>query len=99
MIETYPNSRNILAGRVFLTVDVRRPISDRPKATDQAIRDGVQEVCTKQGIEFDLRQIFETPCIGGIGHNEAEDMTEEEWALAGGGGLLHAALGLAQIVE
>ena len=39
-----------------------------------------------------------TPCIGGISHNEAEDMTKE-WAEAGGSVLLHAALELAEVVS
>ena len=38
-----------------------------------------------------------TPCVDGISHNEAEDMTKE-WAEAGGSVLLHAALELAEVV-
>lgn len=146
MIESYPNSRNVIPGRVFLTVDVRHPFSDRLKEMDAAIRKGVAEICEKQGIDVELEQIFEfpalafdtdcvdavrsaaerlgfthqditsaaghdavymarvaptamvfTPCIGGISHNEAEDMTKE-WAAAGGSVLLHAALDRAGIV-
>jgi len=39
-----------------------------------------------------------TPCIDGISHNEAENMTKE-WAAAGGSVLLHAALDRAGIVS
>jgi len=39
-----------------------------------------------------------TPCIGGISHNEAEDMTAE-WAAAGANVLLRAALEMAEVVD
>ena len=146
MIESYPNSRNVIPGRVFLTVDVRHPFSDKLEEMDGTLRKGVAQICEKQGIEVELEQIFEfpalafdkdcvdavrdaagrlgfthqditsaaghdavymarvaptamvfTPCIGGISHNEAEDMTKE-WAAAGGSVLLHAALERAEIV-
>ena len=146
MIQAYPNSRNVIPGEVWLTVDIRHPFSERLEEMDQAIRSGVAEICEKQGIDVKLEQIFEfpalafddgcvsavrdaatrlgfshqditsaaghdavymarvaptamifTPCIDGISHNEAEDMTKE-WAAAGGSVLLHAALDRAKIV-
>ena len=146
MIQAYPNSRNVIPGEVWLTVDIRHPYSERLEEMDQAIRSGVAEICEKQGIDIKLEQIFEfpalafddgcvsavrdaaerlgfshqditsaaghdavymarvaptamifTPCIDGISHNEAEDMTKE-WAAAGGSVLLHAALDRAEIV-
>ena len=146
MIQAYPNSRNVIPGEVWLTVDIRHPFSERLEEMDQAIRSGVAEICEKQGIDVKLEQIFEfpalafddgcvsavrdaatrlgfshqditsaaghdavymarvaptamifTPCIDGISHNEAEDMTKE-WAAAGGSVLLHAALDRAEIV-
>jgi len=145
MIEAYPNSRNVIPGEVWLTVDLRHPFSDRLEEMDKAIRAGVAEICEKQGIELKLEQIFEfpalafdegcvsavrnaaaqlgfshqditsaaghdavymarvaptamifTPCIDGISHNEAEDMTKD-WAAAGGSVLLHAALDRAEV--
>jgi N-carbamoyl-L-amino-acid hydrolase len=146
MIEAYPNSRNVIPGRVFLTVDLRHPFSDRLEDMGNALRAGVAEICERQGIEFEIEQIFEfpalafdedcvaavrgaaerlgfthqditsaaghdavymarvaptamifTPCIGGISHNEAEDMTKE-WAASGGSVLLHAVLERAEVV-
>jgi N-carbamoyl-L-amino-acid hydrolase len=38
-----------------------------------------------------------TPCVDGISHNEAEDMTPE-WAAAGTDVLLHAVLDKAEVV-
>ena len=146
MIQAYPNSRNVIPGEVWLTVDIRHPYSERLEEMDQAIRSGIAEICEKRGIDVKLAQLFEfpalafddgcvsavrdaaerlgfshqditsaaghdavymarvaptamifTPCIGGISHNEAEDMTKQ-WAAAGGSVLLHAALDRAEIV-
>ncbi len=146
MIQAYPNSRNVIPGEVWLTVDIRHPFSERLEQMDEAVREGVAEICEKQGIDVKLEQIFEfpalafdedcvaavrnaaerlgfshqditsaaghdavymarvaptsmifTPCIDGISHNEAEDMTKD-WASAGGSVLLHAALDRAEIV-
>ncbi|MEM8974034.1 MAG: Zn-dependent hydrolase [Pseudomonadota bacterium] len=146
MIQAYPNSRNVIPGEVWLTVDIRHPFSERLEEMDKAVREGVAEICEKQGIDVKLEQIFEfpalafdedcvaavrnaaerlgfshqditsaaghdavymarvaptsmifTPCIDGISHNEAEDMTKD-WASAGGSVLLHAALDRAEIV-
>jgi len=38
------------------------------------------------------------PCVGGLSHNEAEEISKE-WAGAGTDVLMHAALRMAQIVE
>ncbi len=146
MIQAYPNSRNVIPGEVWLTVDLRHPFSDKLEAMDKAVREGVAEICNERGIELKLEQIFEfpalafdedcvsavrnaaaelgfshqditsaaghdavymarvaptamifTPCIDGISHNEAEDMTKD-WAAAGGSVLLRAALDRAEII-
>ena len=146
MIESYPNSRNVIPGRVFLTIDIRHPFSNKLEDMDKALRDSVAQICADQKVEYQLDQIFEfpalafdadcvaavrdaadklgfsnqditsaaghdavymariaptamifTPCIGGISHNEAEDMTKD-WAAAGGSVLLHAVLDRAEVV-
>jgi N-carbamoyl-L-amino-acid hydrolase len=38
-----------------------------------------------------------TPCVGGVSHNEAEDI-KPEWATAGGEVLIQAALEKAELV-
>ena len=38
------------------------------------------------------------PCVGGLSHNEAEDISKD-WATAGAEVLLHAVLETAEIVE
>ena len=147
VIESQPNSRNVIPGHVFLTVDFRHPDAAVLEKMDAALKSVVDEIAARRGVTTELRQIFEfaplafdaqcvgairaaadrlgfshiditsaaghdavhmglkvpaamvfTPCIGGISHNEAEDMTPE-WAAAGTSVLLHAALELAEIVD
>lgn len=146
MIQSEPNSRNVIPGRVFLTVDFRHPDQAQLDSMDAALRKAVPEICARRAVEAEITQIFDTaplyfdercvsavrnaakklgyshrdvtsgaghdavhlgmvgpaamvftPCVDGISHNEAEDMTKE-WAAAGGSVLLHAALELAEVV-
>lgn len=58
MLEVYPNSRNVIPGRVFLTVDFRHPDDDVLAAMDREMRDGVATICGDIGLEVDIDQIF-----------------------------------------
>ena len=59
------------------------------------VTSGAGHDAVHMGLKVPAGMVF-TPCIGGISHNEAEDMTKE-WAEAGGSVLLHAALELAEV--
>ena len=61
------------------------------------VTSGAGHDAVHMGLKVPAGMVF-TPCIGGISHNEAEDMTKE-WAEAGGSVLLHAALELAEVVS
>ena len=147
MIQSEPNSRNVIPGRVFLTIDFRHPDQAALDSMDAALREAVPQICAKRDVTGNIAQIFDTapldfdakcvaavrgaaqklgythrdvtsaaghdavhmgmvgpaamvftPCVDGISHNEAEDMTKE-WAEAGGSVLLHAALELAEVVS
>lgn len=147
MIESYPNSRNVIPGRVFLTVDFRHADQGKLDEMEDALKEAVAEIAKAKSLTYSLEQIFAfpvtafdedcvsavrgaaeklgfshrditsgaghdavymaqvaptamvfTPCIDGISHNEAEDMTQA-WAAAGGSVLLHAVLERAGIVE
>ncbi len=146
MVEVYPNSRNVIPGRVFITVDFRHPEGDKLISMDKALRAGLEEIAAKTGVTAEFKMVadfppqpFEascvtavrnaakklgyttrditsgaghdavyvarvapaamifTPCIDGISHNEAENMTPE-WAAAGTDVLLHAVLEKAEVV-
>jgi len=146
MIEASPNSRNVIPGHVFLTVDFRHPDDEKLTAMDAALRTGVEAIAQRTRLKCTLDQVFHfpvkrfdascvaavreaagrlgyshrdiasaaghdavymarvapaamvfTPCIGGISHNEAEDMTPA-WATAGCDVLLNAVLAKAEVI-
>ncbi|MEM7173371.1 MAG: Zn-dependent hydrolase [Pseudomonadota bacterium] len=58
MLNVHPNSRNVIPGKVFLTIDIRNPNDETLAAMDQAIRSGVDEIAVEIGLEIELEQIF-----------------------------------------
>jgi len=58
MLEVHPNSRNVIPGRVFLTIDFRHPDDDVLATMDKEMRAGVQEIAEGIGLETELEQIF-----------------------------------------
>ena len=147
MVDVQPNSRNVIPGQVFLSVDMRHPDSNQLASMDAALRKDVADIAEAAGLDVELREILQlepivfdeecvsavrqaaaklghshrdivsgaghdacnmnsvvptamvfTPCVDGISHNEAEDMTPE-WATAGAEVLMHAVLEIADIVE
>jgi N-carbamoyl-L-amino-acid hydrolase len=146
MLQVHPNSRNVIPGRVFLTVDFRHPDAARLLSMDSALRAGVADIARAAHLTAELDPIFDvppvpfepscveavrnaasrlgytmrdmtsgaghdavymarvcptamifTPCVGGISHNETEDI-KPEWATAGANVLLQAALEKAELV-
>jgi beta-ureidopropionase / N-carbamoyl-L-amino-acid hydrolase len=58
MINAYPNSRNVIPGEVFLTVDFRHPLDETLTGMDTALRGGVEAICQEVGLACSLEQIF-----------------------------------------
>jgi len=58
MINSYPNSRNVIPGQVFLTIDFRHPDDSVLAEMDREMRVGVQEICDRIGLQHELEQIF-----------------------------------------
>ena len=58
MIDCHPNSRNVIPGQTFLTVDFRHPDDKVLAEMDQALRQGVSEIATDGGLASELEQIF-----------------------------------------
>lgn len=63
MIDVHPNSRNVIPGRVFLTVDFRHPDADVLAKMDAELRAGVEEITSKIGLECELEQIWYSPPV------------------------------------
>ncbi|MBC6442407.1 MAG: Zn-dependent hydrolase [Rhodobacteraceae bacterium] len=146
-IDVYPNSRNIIPGKVVCTVDMRTHLPDRlsgmvdefmerapnlcedirvgfecrivgqfdPPAFDEGCVAAVRNAAEKMGYShMDIvsgaghdacwindvapTAMIMCPCVGGLSHNEAEEISKE-WAEAGTNVLLHAVLETAEIVE
>ncbi|MCC1481267.1 Zn-dependent hydrolase [Roseibaca sp. Y0-43] len=146
-IDVYPNSRNIIPGRVVFTVDMRTHLLDKLNAMVAEFMERAPRLCEEIGVSFEshivgqfdppafdegcvkaVRDAAEelgysymdivsgaghdacwindvaptamimTPCVDGLSHNEAEEITKD-WAKAGADVLLHAVLNTAEIVE
>jgi len=146
-IDVYPNSRNVIPGKVIFTVDFRSPKLDVILDMEKKLKEGAKEICDKMGLTVELEQLggfdpvtFDPkcveavrsaaerlghshmdlisgaghdacwinkvaptamvmcPCVDGLSHNEAEEITKD-WAAAGANVLLHAVLETAEIVD
>jgi beta-ureidopropionase / N-carbamoyl-L-amino-acid hydrolase len=63
MINSYPNSRNVIPGKVFLTVDFRCPVNDELTKMDVELKEGVARIATVGRLEHDFKQIFQYDCV------------------------------------
>ncbi|MEO0371703.1 MAG: Zn-dependent hydrolase [Pseudomonadota bacterium] len=146
-VDVYPNSRNIIPGKVVFTVDMRTHLLDKLNAMVAEFDERAPKLCVDIGVEFEshivgqfdppafdegcvgavrdaaeelgyshmdivsgaghdacwINDVAPTamimcPCVDGLSHNEAEDISKE-WAQAGTDVLLHAVLNTAEIVE
>ena len=145
-INVFPNSRNVIPGRVVFTVDIRSPDQGKLDAMKAEVMRAAHAVAKELGlgceiedvghfdpVTFDaglvkiVRQSAEKlgyshmdivsgaghdacwinrvaptvmvmcPCVGGLSHNEAEEISPD-WAAAGTDVLLHAVLDVAGVV-
>lgn len=63
MINSFPNSRNVIPGKVFLTVDFRCPDNDELTRMDAELKAGVARIAAEGRLEHDLKQIFQYDCV------------------------------------
>lgn len=145
--DVYPNSRNVIPGKVVFTIDFRTPHqevldamkarfeAEAPKIAEElglameievaghfdpvtfdegcvsAVRNAAERLGYSHrnivsGAGHDacwINRLYPTamvmcPCVDGLSHNEAEEISKE-WAAAGADVLLHAVLETAEIVE
>ena len=142
----FPNSRNVIPGRVVFTVDIRSPDQGKLDAMRGEVERAVAAVAAELGLGFAIEEVghfdpvtFDPglvqvvrgaaerlgyshmdiisgaghdacwinrvaptvmvmcPCVGGLSHNEAEEISAD-WAAAGTDVLLHAVLQVAGVV-
>ena len=58
MIQVHPNSRNVIPGRVFFTVDFRNPDDKILSAMDADLRAAVERIATAAKLTYEIKQIF-----------------------------------------
>ncbi len=58
MCNPYPNSRNVIPGQCFLSVDFRHPSDETLSAMDKALHEGIAAICAEIGLTQDTKQIF-----------------------------------------
>jgi N-carbamoyl-L-amino-acid hydrolase len=63
LIESFPNSRNVIPGAVFLTCEFRNPNAEKLAEMDGAFRIKLDEIAIQSGVECDLRVVFDSPPI------------------------------------
>jgi N-carbamoyl-L-amino-acid hydrolase len=63
MLKVFPNSRNVIPGKVFLTVDFRCPDNDELAKMDAELQAGVAKIAAESRLEHDLKQIFQYDCV------------------------------------
>jgi len=146
-VDVYPNSRNIIPGKMVFTIDFRSHLQEvidamlaefaekapqlceeievgldweivgqfDPPAFDEACVGAVREAAERLGYShMDIvsgaghdacwindvapTAMIMCPCVDGLSHNEAEDISKE-WASAGTDVMLHAVLETAEVVE
>ena len=145
--DVYPNSRNIIPGKVVFTIDFRSPSFEVQDDMEQRLYAGAKEIAKNLALEIEFEKVghfdpvtfdetcvntvrkaaerlgyshrniisgaghdacwinrvaptamIMCPCVDGLSHNEAEEITES-WASAGTDVLLHAVLETAEIVK
>ena len=63
MLNVSPNSRNVIPGKVFLTVDFRCPVNEELTKMDAELKAGVAKIAAEGRLEHDLKQIFQYDCV------------------------------------
>ncbi len=72
-VEVYPNSRNIIPGRVVFTIDIRSPDKETLDAMRERIEDGIDTICEALDIGVEIEAVghfdpvtFDEGCVSAI---------------------------------
>mgnify|MGYP000111265573 FL=1 len=63
LMQIHPNSRNVIPGEVFFTIDFRHPNADTLSAMDQELREVCQKIAKDLGLEMEFEQIWYSPPV------------------------------------
>jgi len=63
LLNVFPNSRNVIPGEVFFTVDFRHPDDSVLSSMDHQLREVAQNVADELGLEMKFEQIWYSPPV------------------------------------
>jgi N-carbamoyl-L-amino-acid hydrolase len=63
LVECQPNSRNVIPGSVFFTIDFRHPDDATVAAMEQEMRSAVAEIATSTGVEASVELVWDSPAV------------------------------------
>ncbi len=73
MVDVQPNSRNVIPGQVFMSIDMRHPDSSQLASMDAALRKDVADIAEAAGLDVDLNEIlqlepivFDDECVSAV---------------------------------
>jgi N-carbamoyl-L-amino-acid hydrolase len=63
LLESHPNSRNVVPGSVFFTIDLRHPSDDMVAAMEAEMRQGLERIATDIGLEITIECVWDSPAV------------------------------------
>lgn len=63
LLQVFPNSRNVIPGEVFFTIDFRHPNADVLAAMDSELREVCEKIANEQGLKMEFEQIWYSPPV------------------------------------
>jgi N-carbamoyl-L-amino-acid hydrolase len=91
-IDVYPNSRNVIPGKVVFTVDFRSPELAVIEDMEQRLAKAAQEICDAMELELEMEKVggfdpvaFDAGCVGAV-RNAAERLGYSHTDLISGAG-------------
>jgi N-carbamoyl-L-amino-acid hydrolase len=63
MMQVSPNSRNVIPGKVFFTVDFRHPDADTLQRMGEELKVECEKICRERKLELDFKEIWYSPPV------------------------------------
>lgn len=63
LLQVFPNSRNVIPGEVFFTIDFRHPNDQILAGMDHELRELSKRIADEQGLEMKFEQIWHSPPV------------------------------------
>lgn len=91
-IDVYPNSRNVIPGKVVFTVDLRSPTLSVIEDMEARLKAGAQEICDSMGLGVEFEKVggfdpvtFDDTCVSAV-RNAADRLGYSHMNLISGAG-------------